>query len=73
MLHSFLKNFSFVDIYQQINCKILKVHIYLGNLIYIVHRSPFWLCDNLEEWDGVGDGKEAHEGGDIRIAMADPC
>ena len=23
------------------------------------------LCDNLEEWDGVGDGKEAQEWGDI--------
>ena len=41
---------------------------------YILCKDPpFWLCDTLEEWDGVGDGKEAHEGGDICIAMADPC
>ena len=29
------------------------------------------LCDNLEEWDGVGDGKEVQEGGDIHALMAD--
>ena len=22
------------------------------------------LCDNLEEWNGKGDGREVHEGGD---------
>ena len=26
---------------------------------------------NLEEWDGEGDGKEVHKGGDICIPMAD--
>ena len=32
------------------------------------------LCDNLEKrWDGVGDAKEAHEGGDICIPVADQC
>ena len=31
------------------------------------------LCDNLEEWDGVGGGKEAQEGGDIHIPMTDSC
>ena len=31
------------------------------------------LCDNLEEWDGVGGEREAQEGGDICILMADPC
>ena len=31
------------------------------------------LCDNLEGWDGVGDGREAQEGGDIRIPVADSC
>ena len=31
------------------------------------------LCDNLEEWDGVEDGREAQEGGDICIPMADSC
>ena len=31
------------------------------------------LCDNLEEWDGVGGGKEIQEGGDRCIPMADSC
>ena len=25
------------------------------------------LCDNLEDWNGVGDGREVQEGGDIGI------
>ena len=29
------------------------------------------LCDNLEGWDGMGDGREVPEGGDIYIPMAD--
>ena len=29
------------------------------------------LCDNLEGWDGERDGREAQEGGDICIPMAD--
>ena len=31
------------------------------------------LCINLEEWDGVGDGREVQKGGDICIPMADSC
>ena len=31
------------------------------------------LCDNLEEWDAVGGGREAQEGGDICITMTDSC
>ena len=31
------------------------------------------LCDNLEEWDGVGVGREVQEGGNICIPMADSC
>ena len=31
------------------------------------------LCDNLEVWDGVGGGREAQEGGDICILIADTC
>ena len=27
----------------------------------------------LEEWDGVGDGRELQEGGDIGILTADLC
>ena len=29
------------------------------------------LCNNLEEWDGEGDGREVQEGGDVCIPMAD--
>ena len=29
------------------------------------------LYDNVEGWDGVGGGREVHEGGDICIPMAD--
>ena len=29
------------------------------------------LCDNLEEWDGVGIARKAPEGGHICILMAD--
>ena len=31
------------------------------------------LCDNLEAWDWVEDEREAQEGGDICIPMADSC
>ena len=31
------------------------------------------LCDNLEGWDGVGDGREVWEGGDMGVPMADSC
>ena len=31
------------------------------------------LCINLEGWDGEGDGREAQEGGDICVPMADSC
>jgi len=30
-------------------------------------------CINLEGWDGKGDGREVHKGGDICIPMADSC
>ena len=29
------------------------------------------LCDNLDGWDGVGDGREVPEGGDICRPKAD--
>ena len=35
--------------------------------------TTFLLCDNLERWDGVGSGKEIHEGGEKCISMADSC
>ena len=31
------------------------------------------LCDNLEVWDGVGNGRVVQGGGDIRIHVADSC
>ena len=31
------------------------------------------LCDNLEGWDGVGDGREVQEGGDMCMTVADSC
>ena len=31
------------------------------------------LCNNLEGWDGEGDGREVQKGGDICIPMADSC
>ena len=30
-------------------------------------------CDNQEEWEAVGGGREVQEGGDIYIPMADSC
>ena len=29
------------------------------------------LCDNLEGWDGKGDGREVQEGGDMGVPIAD--
>ena len=31
------------------------------------------LCNNLQGWDGEGDGREFQEGRDISIPMADSC
>ena len=31
------------------------------------------ICDNLEVWDGKGDGREVREGGDMGLPMADSC
>ena len=30
-------------------------------------------CDNLEEWCGVGGGREIQEGRDMCTPMADSC
>ena len=30
-------------------------------------------CDNLEGWNGEGDGKEVQEEGDMGVPMADSC
>ena len=44
-----------------------------GNLLYDADRSNPVLCDNLEEWEGVGGGKEVQEGRDISAPMTDSC
>ena len=44
-----------------------------GDLLHNTGSSNQGLCDNLEEWVGVGDGKEVQEGGDICISAADSC
>ena len=31
------------------------------------------LCNNQEEWDGEGDGRDVHKEGDIRMPVADLC
>ena len=31
------------------------------------------LCDNLEEWDEIGGGREIQEGGYICTPMVDSC
>ena len=37
------------------------------DLLYDSRELKWVLCDNLEVWDGVGGGREAHNGGDICI------
>ena len=44
-----------------------------GNVLLIAVSSDPVLCDNLEGWDGVGGGREAQEGGDIYMPVADSC
>ena len=31
------------------------------------------LCNNLKGWDGMGDGREVQEGGDICILITGSC
>ena len=44
-----------------------------GNLLYDSGNSKLVLCNNLEGWDGEGDGREFPEGGDICTPMTDSC
>ena len=41
-----------------------------GNLLY---ELKLGLCDNLQGWDGVGNGRGDQEGGDICVPEADSC
>ena len=43
------------------------------NLMYDAGNLKQMLCDNLEEWNGKGSGREFQEGGHIYITMADSC
>ena len=38
-----------------------------------LRKLKWGLCINLEQWDGVGEGREVQNGGDICIPMADSC
>ena len=40
-------------------------------VLYNAGSSNPALCDSLEEWAGVGGGREVQEGGDVRIPTAD--
>ena len=40
-------------------------------LACLAENPKLVLCDNLEGWNGEGGGKEAQEGGDMCIPMAD--
>ena len=45
-----------------------------GHLLAVwLQELKLGLCNNLEESDGVGGGREVQEGEDICIPMADPC
>ena len=45
----------------------------LGEFAVWLGKLKQGLCDNLEGWDGEGDGREFQKGGDICIPMADSC
>ena len=42
-------------------------------ICYKTQGTQTGLCDNLEGWDGEGDGREVLEAGDICIPVADSC
>ena len=42
-------------------------------ICYKTQGTQTGLCDNLEGWDGEGDGREVQEGGAIYIPIADSC
>ena len=39
----------------------------------VTQGTELGLCDNLEVWDGEGDGNKVQEGGVIWIPMVDSC
>ena len=42
-------------------------------IFYMTQGTKQGLCINLEEWDGVGDGREVQEGVDLCMPTADSC
>ena len=44
-----------------------------GNVLYNAGSSNLVLRDNPEGWDGMGDGMEVQEAGDMYIPMANSC
>ena len=59
------------------NLLVQILNLYFKNSFYwlllaqnFVSSNPV-LYDNVEEWNGVGDGREVQEGQDICIPMAD--
>ena len=40
---------------------------------WLKNMSLLVLCDNLEGWDGMGDGTEAQEGWDTCIPVTGSC
>ena len=56
--------------------ELVYVHYHVQNRGLMRSYSTAWklslvLCDNLEEWDVVKGRREAQEGGDMCIPMAD--
>ena len=57
----------------------MEIYIMIGKIdrqwefaVYL--REPKQgLCDNLEEWDGAGEGREVQDRGDMGVLMADSC
>ena len=56
----------------------MEIYITIGK----IYANGNWLygsgnsnrdSTSLEGWDGVGDGREVHKGGDICICMVDSC
>ena len=44
-----------------------------GKLLYNTGDSIWCSVDNLEEWDGVGGGREVQGGGNICPPITDSC
>ena len=44
-----------------------------GSLVYGTHRAQTSVLDILEEWDGVGGGREVPEGGGHIFTYSDSC